>query len=227
MPGIVFWTVLTLIGSALPVRLPQGTVVSVSAAPVMATLVLGGPFAAAIVAAIGTLTLGSSAADVPWYGTLFNHAAVVVLRRHWRRCLRRRPDLLGIRTRSSRQVGRAFVGLLVGCGVFYVLNGALAVLRSQPPHRHRRCGPSGRRTWAGSLRISSAWCRSRGSWRRSSRCRTAWAGGRPRSSWSRSSPPGWRTTATSRRGSCSSRPSAPWPTPSTRAIGTPAVTRTG
>ena len=55
IPGLIFWTVLTLVGSALPVRLPKGTVVSVSAAPVMATLVLGGPFAAAIVGGIGTL----------------------------------------------------------------------------------------------------------------------------------------------------------------------------
>ena len=48
-PGIVFWTVATLLASALPVVLPRGVVVSVSAAPVLAATVLGGPAAGAIV----------------------------------------------------------------------------------------------------------------------------------------------------------------------------------
>ena len=39
-PGLVFWIALTLVGSALPVRLPQGVVVSVSAAPLLATVLL-------------------------------------------------------------------------------------------------------------------------------------------------------------------------------------------
>jgi hypothetical protein len=52
--GILFWIALSLFGSAMPVRLPKGVIVSVSAAPGMASMVLGGPFAAALVAAFGT-----------------------------------------------------------------------------------------------------------------------------------------------------------------------------
>ena len=52
--GVAYWTAFTLVSSALPVRLPQGTVASVSAAPVFAAVFLGGTTAAVIVAGIGT-----------------------------------------------------------------------------------------------------------------------------------------------------------------------------
>ena len=73
--GVAFWTALTFIGSAMPVRLPRGTVVSVSAAPMIAALALGGPVAAAIVGLIGGTDLREIRGKVPWYGTLFNHGA--------------------------------------------------------------------------------------------------------------------------------------------------------
>ncbi len=76
--GIVYWITLTLAASALPVRLPTGTVASVSFAPLMASIVLGGPTAGAIVAAIGTTDSRELRSDVPWYGTLFNHSALVI-----------------------------------------------------------------------------------------------------------------------------------------------------
>jgi putative nucleotidyltransferase with HDIG domain len=140
--GLCFWTGLTLIGSLLPVRLPKGTVVSVSAAPVMATVVLGGPFAAAIVAAFGTTDgreiRGLAAAftgrrgdpefrdQVPWYGTLFNHASVVlsVVAGGW---------LYEVVLGASSDLGAiatfvAFAGLLMASAVFYLLNGLLAIL---------------------------------------------------------------------------------------------------
>ena len=98
-----------------------------SAAPVIASLVLGGPFAAAIVAAIGTTDSRELRGEVPWYGTLFNHAAVVV------------SIVAGgvvyefVRTAShAAPVPLAeivtFLGLLLGSGAYYILNGALAVL---------------------------------------------------------------------------------------------------
>ena len=76
--GIAYWTALTLAASALPVRLPTGTVASVSFAPLMASIVLGGPTAAGIVAAIGTTDSRELRGEVPWYGTLFNHSALVI-----------------------------------------------------------------------------------------------------------------------------------------------------
>jgi len=74
----VYWTGLTLLASAMPVVLPRGTVVSVSAAPIVAAMFLGGPLAAAVVALVGTIDPREVRGQIPWYGTLFNHAAIVV-----------------------------------------------------------------------------------------------------------------------------------------------------
>ena len=145
VPGLIFWTVLTLVGSALPVRLPKGTVVSVSAAPVMATLVLGGPFAAAIVGGIGTLDSRELRGRVPWYGTLFNHASVVLS------VVIGGAIYEGIRTYAASAPFLEpefveFLGLLVGCGVFVVLNAGLAVLAVSI-----RTGTALRTVWAQDL----------------------------------------------------------------------------
>jgi putative nucleotidyltransferase with HDIG domain len=78
VPGLIFWTAATFIASALPVRLPRGTVVSVAAAPMIASFILGGPFAAAMVALIGTTDSREIRGQVPWYGTVFNHSAAVI-----------------------------------------------------------------------------------------------------------------------------------------------------
>ncbi len=64
--------------SALPVRLPHGVVANVSVAPVIAAIALGGPTAAGIVAFFGTTDTREARRQIPWYGTLFNHAAIVV-----------------------------------------------------------------------------------------------------------------------------------------------------
>lgn len=77
-PGLIYWTALTLAASALPVRLPTGTVASVSFAPLMASIVLGGPAAGGVVAAIGTTDSRELRGEVPWYGTLYNHSALVI-----------------------------------------------------------------------------------------------------------------------------------------------------
>jgi putative nucleotidyltransferase with HDIG domain len=143
--GVAFWIVLTLASGALPVRLPQGTVVSVSAAPVIASFVLGGPFAGVIVAAIGTTDSRELRGEVPWYGTLFNHAAVVaslflgaVVYEAIRSAAHGSPvPLAEIVT---------FLGLLLGSATFYIGNGALAVLAVSA-----RTGTPVRTVWAQDL----------------------------------------------------------------------------
>jgi hypothetical protein len=52
--GVACWTILTLITSALPVRLPLGSHHAVSMAPVIAAMTLGGPAVGGWVAGIGT-----------------------------------------------------------------------------------------------------------------------------------------------------------------------------
>jgi putative nucleotidyltransferase with HDIG domain len=73
--GIVYWTVAATIASAIPVRLPRGTIVSVAAGPILASMILGGPVAGAAVAFFGTIDRRELLGRVPWYGTLYNHAA--------------------------------------------------------------------------------------------------------------------------------------------------------
>lgn len=78
LAGIAFWTLLTLVGSAFPVVLPRGTQQAVAIAPIMGSLFLGGPAAAAWVAAIGTTEVRELRGRIPWYGTLVNHAGLVI-----------------------------------------------------------------------------------------------------------------------------------------------------
>ncbi len=76
--GVAFWTLLTLLGSAFPVQLPRGTQQAVAIAPILGSVFLGGPAVGAWVAAIGTTEVRELRGDVPWYGTLANHAVLVL-----------------------------------------------------------------------------------------------------------------------------------------------------
>ena len=48
-----------------------------AAAPIIASAILGGPTAAAIVAVVGTLELRELRGGVPWYGFIYNHSFLV------------------------------------------------------------------------------------------------------------------------------------------------------
>jgi putative nucleotidyltransferase with HDIG domain len=50
----------------------------VSSTPILAVGFLGGPTAAALVAAVGTIEAREARGEVPWYGTLYNHAVLVI-----------------------------------------------------------------------------------------------------------------------------------------------------
>jgi len=55
--GLLFWIVVVLLGASYSVRMPGGTIVDVSTAPLLACAVLGGPAAATIAAAVGLFEL--------------------------------------------------------------------------------------------------------------------------------------------------------------------------
>ena len=76
--GLGFWTLITLLASSMPVRMPRGTLVSVSIAPIIAAMALGGPVAAGWVAAIGSTEMRELRGRIPWYGTLYNHAGIAL-----------------------------------------------------------------------------------------------------------------------------------------------------
>lgn len=116
--AVTFWTVLALLASSLPVRMPRGTLVAVSAAPILAATTLGGPTAGAWVAALGTTELREVRGRIPWYGTLANHAGIVL------------PaivaglvqELIG---RSASEPVRDFASSIVGGVGFFAINAAL------------------------------------------------------------------------------------------------------
>jgi putative nucleotidyltransferase with HDIG domain len=125
--GVAFWTALALLGSALPVRLPRGVVANVSVAPVLAAVALGGPVAAGVVGLIGTTDLRELRREVPWYGTLFNHAAIVIA-----------AVMAGLFYEVPRQIAEQlpgaagqltlFFGLMLAAVVYFFFNGLLAVV---------------------------------------------------------------------------------------------------
>jgi len=125
--GIAYWCLLTLVASALPVKMPKGTIVSVSLATIMASVVLGGPVAAALVAAVGTTELREIRGRIPWYGTLYNHASLLIA-----------AVLAGIaydvwlgwiiRADATRYGLLVFVGAILASVIYYSVSSFLAVL---------------------------------------------------------------------------------------------------
>ncbi len=76
--GVVFWIAVTIFASANPVTMPRGTVVGVWMAPIVATMILGGPAVAGWVALIGTTEVRELRGRIPWYGSLANHSALII-----------------------------------------------------------------------------------------------------------------------------------------------------
>jgi putative nucleotidyltransferase with HDIG domain len=119
--GLTFWVIITLFASALPVRMARGSVVSVSIAPIVASMVLGGPVAAGWVAALGTTELREVRGRVPWYGTLANHAGLTF------------PAVIGglvlegLRGQSDDPVV-VLAATMVGASLFFMLNVFIASL---------------------------------------------------------------------------------------------------
>ena len=145
LPGLLFWTTLTLVASALPVRLPHGVVANVSVAPVIAAIALGGPLAAGIVAFFGTTDMREIRREVPWYGTLFNHCAVVVA-----------AVVAGFAYDAIREAipdqnlvtGVAlFLGLMLAAVIYFAINTVLAVAAVSA-----RTGASARAIWTQDVR---------------------------------------------------------------------------
>jgi putative nucleotidyltransferase with HDIG domain len=122
--GIVFWTVLTLIASAVPVRLPRGTHRAVAMAPIVAAMSLGGPAVGGWVAALGTTEMREIRGRIPWYGSLANHAGATL------------PAILGavaqvallnaVAVPKGWELVANFAATFLGAAVFVGLNVAIA-----------------------------------------------------------------------------------------------------
>jgi hypothetical protein len=113
--GIAFWVVVTLFASALPVTMPGGLLVGVAIAPCLAAMSLGGPAAGAWVALLGTTEVRELRGRIPWYGSLANHAGIVIPAAAGGAVM----EVLG---RGSPQPLIDFGATLVGATVYFVLN---------------------------------------------------------------------------------------------------------
>lgn len=117
--GVAFWTLLTLVSSAYPVQQPRGSQQAVAIAPIMASIFLGGPAVGGWVAAIGTTEGRELRGRIPWYGTLANHAGLVI------------PAIFagivrqGLATVATGPVAD-FVTAMIAAAAFLLLNLALA-----------------------------------------------------------------------------------------------------
>jgi putative nucleotidyltransferase with HDIG domain len=130
--GICFWIVLALVASSYPVKQPRGTQQAVGVAPVLAALFLGGPAVGAWVAAIGTTEGRELRGRIPWYGTLANHAGLVI------------PAVVAGLVREgalllSNEPAADFLGAMLAAVVFMVVNAWLSAmllgLRTEQPVR--------------------------------------------------------------------------------------------
>lgn len=78
LAGLAFWTAVTLFASALPIRMPRGAMFAVSVSTMMSATILGGPTAGAWVGLIGSTEVRELRGRIPWFGSLANHAAIVI-----------------------------------------------------------------------------------------------------------------------------------------------------
>ena len=78
---IFFWTAITFLLAALPVRLPGGIVAHTTTAPLIAAVFdvgLPNPFAIAWIAFLGTVEIRDLRRQIPFWGTLYNRSAYVL-----------------------------------------------------------------------------------------------------------------------------------------------------
>jgi putative nucleotidyltransferase with HDIG domain len=121
--GLAFWIAVTLIASALPIPMPRGALFAVSVSTIMAATILGGPTAGAWVGFIGSTELRELRGRVPWYGSLANHAGIVIpviaagIVMGW----------IGVPGRDLTDPVTFFTSV-VGCTVFLVINGGLTAI---------------------------------------------------------------------------------------------------
>jgi hypothetical protein len=119
LAGLAFWSAITAVASALPVKMPRGILLAVSIAPIIAAMDLGGPAAGGWVALVGTTELRELRGRIPWYGTLANHAGIVI------------PAVVGgLVINGIRSIGTSLeidlAATLIGAGVYFALNLVLA-----------------------------------------------------------------------------------------------------
>ena len=139
LAGVGFWILLTVVCWALPVKLPFGTHIGVATAPMLAAIYLGGPAVAGWVAMLGTTERRELRGEIPWYGSLANHAGIAL------------PAIaagvvLQILPGATAGTLAEFLRSMVASAVFWILNvtlaGSLLALRTNQSLRVVMIGDS-------------------------------------------------------------------------------------
>ena len=93
----------------------------------MAAIILGGPIAAGVVAVIGTTDSREVRGEVPWYGTVYNHASVLIACVAGASAYEVLQGFLVTQNPALRGPFQ-FGSLIVGAAAFYLINWTLSVL---------------------------------------------------------------------------------------------------
>ena len=122
--GLVFWVLIGLLGSTRVERLHGHGVLTFHMPFIIAAMTLGGPVAGGIVAAVSTIER-RELTEVPWYGTLANHAALAISSVIGGAVLLHARDALGSEIDEPQAV--QLVAIVLGGFVLAVLSTGLAV----------------------------------------------------------------------------------------------------
>jgi diguanylate cyclase (GGDEF)-like protein len=122
--GLVFWILIGLLGSTRVERLHGHGVLTFHIPFIVAAMALGGPVAGGIVAAVSTIER-RELTELPWYGTLANHAALTIAGVIGGLVLVNTRAVLGAALAEPQAV--ELVAIVLGSFVLTVLSSALAV----------------------------------------------------------------------------------------------------
>ena len=122
--GLVFWILIGLLGSTRVERLHGHGVLTFHIPFIVAAMALGGPVAGGVVAAVSTIER-RELTELPWYGTLANHAALTISGVLAGLVLVNSRSFLGSEFAEPQAV--ELVAIVLGSFVLTVLSSALAV----------------------------------------------------------------------------------------------------
>jgi diguanylate cyclase (GGDEF)-like protein len=122
--GLVFWVAIGLLGSTRVERLHGHGVLTFHIPFIVAAMALGGPVAGGVVAAVSTIER-RELMELPWYGTLANHAALTISGVIGGLVLVNARGVLGAEFAEPQAV--ELVAIVLGSFVLTVLSSALAV----------------------------------------------------------------------------------------------------
>ena len=149
--GLIFWILIGLLGSTRVERLHGHGVLTFHIPFIVAAMALGGPVAGGVVAAVSTIER-REITELPWYGTLANHAALTLSGVIGGLVLVNARGVLGAEVAEQQAV--ELIAIVLGSFVLTVLSSGLAV--GTIVLRDRLSLGESTRVYDGSYRVTAA-----------------------------------------------------------------------